>query len=444
MIYDPQKFGGWAGWLNPALGEGVRKGGVLMSGEVVLLLICLLLSAFFSAAETALFSIGRARARHLAKDASRSAALILRMKEDPHRLLTTVLIGNNLVNIGAASLATAISINYFSTLAAGQDEVSNAVGIATSLMTVLILVFGEIFPKTIATRNNIMIAKLVIFPLFWLSHAFYPVILFLNFIPRLAGRVSGDAPGVTEEELMSFVEVVHDEGQINPDEKELINNIIKLDDINISYIMTPSADMFVLDKAEELRLDRIIESGFTRIPVIDGDIDHIVGMVHIKDLFRQHVKADGPIDLEKIMREPYFVPENKKLDQLLNQFRHRKDHAAIVVNEYGEVTGIVTLEDVLEVIVGDIMDETDIIQQPVVQIRNKEWLVLGAADIDAINQSLHMDIPTSPDYETFSGYVLAQIGKIPTEKEQIVIDRYLITVNEMDGNRIKTFIIKRR
>ncbi len=405
-----------------------------MSGDIIFLLVLLVLSAFFSSSETALFSIGRAKAKFLAKEPGKANQLILKMKEDPHKLLTTILIGNNLVNIGASALATAISLNYFS---------NNALGIATGIMTLLILIFGEIIPKSVATRNNIMIAKIVIFPIYWLSYAFYPLILFLNFIPMLTGRVKS-APRVTEEELMSFVEVVHDEGQINPDEKELINNIVKLDDIGVSHIMTPSADMFVIDKAETPQLEKIIESGFTRIPVIDGDIDHIVGMVNIKDLFRQQAHADGVLALEEIMREPYFVPENKKLDQLLNQFKSRKDHASIVVNEYGEVTGIVTLEDVLEAIVGDIVDETDIIKQPVVQIRNKEWLVLGAADIETVNQAIHMDIPESIAYETFSGYVLEQTGKIPREKEQIVIDRYLITIKKMDGNRIKTFIVKRR
>jgi CBS domain containing-hemolysin-like protein len=413
-----------------------------MSGDILLLVVLLVLSGFFSSSETALFSIGRAKAKYLAKKTNAANQLILRMKEDPHKLLTTILIGNNLVNIGASALATSISINYFS--ATGDIDASGmAVGIATGIMTFLILVFGEIFPKSVATRNNVMIAQAVIFPIYWLSWLFYPVILFLNFIPMLAGRVKS-APRVTEEELMSFVEVVHDEGQINPGEKELINNIVKLDDVNVSYIMTPSADMFVIDKSEAPRLQEIIQSGFTRIPVIDGDIDHIVGMVNIKDLFRQQTTESGAVVLEDIMREPYFVPENKKLDQLLNQFKSRKDHAAIVVNEYGEVTGIVTLEDVLEAIVGDIIDETDIIQQPVVQIRNKEWLVLGAADIEIVNENLKMNIPLSHEYETFSGYILDQIGKIPKEKEQIVIDRYLITIKEMDGNRIKSFIVKQR
>jgi CBS domain containing-hemolysin-like protein len=410
--------------------------------DLIFLFVLLILSGFFSSAETALFSIGRAKARFLSKKPEKAYQLILKMKDDPHKLLSTILIGNNLVNIGASSLATAISINYFSKTP-DMHTSGMAVGIATGIMTFLILVFGEIIPKSVATRNNVMIARTVIFPIYWLSYAFYPLIIFLNFIPMLTGRVKS-APRVTEEELMSFVEVVHEEGEINPGEKELIHNIVKLDDIGVSHIMTPSADMFVIDKSAEPQLEEIINSGFTRIPVIDGDIDHIVGMVNIKDLFRQQANACGTLILEEIMREPYFVPENKKLDQLLNQFKGRKDHAAIVVNEYGEVTGIVTLEDVLEAIVGDITDETDIIKQPVVQIRNKEWLVLGAADIDVVNEALHMDIPESIEYETFSGYVLEQTGKIPKEKEQIVIDRFLITINEMDGNRIKTFIVKRR
>jgi CBS domain containing-hemolysin-like protein len=326
---------------------------------------------------------------------------------------------------------------------APDQAFGNAVGVATGIMTFLILVFGEIFPKTVATKNNVLVAKIVIVPIYWLSFIFYPLILFLNFIPKLAGMVSS-APHVTEEELITFVEFVHDEGQINPDEKELINNIVKLDDVSVSEIMTPSADMFVLDKAGELEIDRIIKSGYTRIPVIVGDIDHVVGIVNIKDLFREHTMGSDHLDIERIMREPYFVPENKKLDQLLNQFKKRKDHAAIAVDEYGEVSGIVTLEDVLEAIVGDIVDETDIIKPPVVKIRNKEWLVLGAADISTVNAKINMNIPESPDYETFSGYILEQIGRIPREKEQIVIDKYIITVKEMEGHRIKALIVKRK
>jgi len=402
-------------------------------GLFLLLFILILLSGFFSSSETALFSISKTKARHLAKDGGRVTQLIERMKNEPHKLLTTILIGNNLVNIGASSLATVITIDHFETY---------GVGIATGGMTFLILVFGEIFPKTLATQHNVAIAKLVILPLHWISYLFLPAIWFLNFIPRLAGASKGMRP-VTQEELISFVDVVHEDGEINPDERELIYNIIKLDDINVSEIMTPSVDMFVIDRNKPPELDKILESGYTRIPVIDGDIDHIVGLINVKDLFSQQVRGGG-LEIEKILRETYFVPEHKKIDQLLNQFKRAKEHAAIVVNEYGEVSGMVTLEDVLEAIVGDIVDETDIVRPPVIKIREKEWLVLGSADLEAVNDKLRSTFPESTAYETFSGYILEQIGRIPKEQEQIVIGKYLITVKEMEGNRIKSFVVRRQ
>lgn len=405
-----------------------------MTEQFVFLIFLILASGFFSASETALFSISRTKARYLAKSEGNAFKLIVEMKDNPHRLLTTILIGNNIVNIGASALATFVTMQYFS---------NNAVGIATGIMTLVVLVFGEIFPKTFATQHKVAVAKAVIFPIYWLSRFFFPVIWLLNFIPRLAGGDSR-SPAVTEEEFITFVDVVHEGGEINPDERELIHNIIKLDDIAVSEIMTPSADMFVIEKAKPPELEKILESGYTRIPVIDGDIDHVVGILNVKDLFRQTILKGGHVSIEAIMRAPYFIPEYKKIDQLLDQFRRKKDHAAIVVNEYGEVSGIVTLEDVLEAIVGDIVDETDIVKPPVVKIRNKEWLVSGSADIEIVNDLLYMDIPESPDYETFSGYVLDQTGRIPREQEQIVIGNFLITVKQMEGNRIKSFIVRRK
>ena len=412
-----------------------------MTYQFVLLIVLIVLSGFFSSAETALFSLSKTKALHLAKGEKRSYKLILKMKEQPHKLLTTILIGNNVANISASSLATAVTIQYFSHNVKGLA--TDAIGIVTGVMTFLILVFGEIFPKTVATQNNIAVSKAVIFPVYWLSIVFTPIIWFLNFIPKLAGG-SKSSPIVTEDELITIVDVVHDGGEINPDERELIHNIIKLDDINVAEIMTPSADMFVIERAQPPELDKILESGYTRIPVIDGNIDHIIGIINVKDLFRQNIRTDGPMNIESIMREPYFVPEYKKIDQLLNRFKLKKEHAAIVVNEYGEVSGMVTLEDVLEAIVGDIVDETDIVKPPIVKIREREWLVLGSADIDILNENLHMNIPESTEYETFSGYILEQIGRIPREQEQIVLSKFLITVKKREGNRIKSFIVRRK
>ena len=403
----------------------------MLIDQVVVLIVLLVLSGFFSSAETALFTISKAKAIHLAKQKGPTNKLIKKMKDDPHRLLSTILIGNNIVNVGASAIATAITINLVD---------SHAVGIATGVMTFLILIFGEFFPKSIATRNNILVARLVVFPLYWLSVLFTPLIVFLNFIPKLTGKIH-KKPQVTEAELMTFVEVVEEEGEIKEEERELIHNIFEFDDTNASEIMTPRADMFVIDVNEELNLEEIVNSGFTRIPVIEGDIDHVVGILNIKDLLKHQATSDEAADVCKIMRESYFVPENKKLDNLLQQFKKRKQHLAIIVDEHGGVSGLITLEDALEEIVGEIVDETDRIEPHIVKLKKDEWRVLGKSEIDEVNDKIPMDIPDSKDYDTFSGYVLNQIGRIPREKDEILLSGFLVTVNEMDGNRIREYIV---
>ena len=403
-----------------------------MTTQIIALVALIFFSAFFSSAETALFSISKARARHLAKEGKRSFRLIKKMKEDPYRLLTTILIGNNLVNIWAAALATAITIAFVT---------NNAVGIATGGMTLIVLIFGEIFPKSIATRNNVLIARLVIFPIYWLSVLFIPFIYFLNFIPKITGKIKSK-PQVTEEELLTFVEVVEEEGEIKEEEKELIHNIFEFDDTNASEIMTPRADMFVIEADEPPPLQAILDSGFTRIPIIEGDTDHVVGILNIKDLFSQYAANHGTIDFRKIMRKPYFVPENKKLDSLLQAFRKRKQHMAIVVDEHGGVSGLITLEDALEEIVGEITDETDKDEPQIVKVKGSEWIVPGKSEIDEVNAKIPMYIPESKDYDTFSGYVLNTIERIPKEKEEINIGKFVITVTEMDGNRVREYIVR--
>jgi CBS domain containing-hemolysin-like protein len=407
----------------------------MLFDQIWVLLILLLLSGFFSSAETALFSISKAKAIHLAKEKGLANALIKKMKDDPHRLLSTILIGNNLVNVGASAMATAIVIGLV------PSNARSAVGIATMIMTLLILIFGEIFPKSIATRNNVLIARFVIIPIYWLSILFYPIIVFLNFIPKLTGKIKRK-PKVTEEELMTMVEVVEEEGEIKEEEKELIHNIFEFDDTNASEIMTPRADMFVIDLDEEFNLEELMQSGFTRFPVIEGDIDHVIGILNIKDLFMHQATISEMVDVRKIMMEPYFVPENKKLDNLLQQFKLRKQHMAVVVDEHGGVSGLITLEDALEEIVGEIIDETDKFEPHIVRLKPSEWKVLGKSEIDEVNEKIEMNIPDSKEYDTFSGYILDYIGRIPREKEEINLGNYTVTVKEMDGNRIKEYIVR--
>jgi len=406
----------------------------MLSEQIVILSLLLLLSGFFSSAETALFSISKAKAIHLAKEKGYTNSLIKKMKDDPHRLLSTILIGNNIVNVGASALATAITLNLVA---------SNAVEIATGVMTILILIFGEIFPKSVATRNNVLIARLVILPLYWLSVLFTPIIFMLNFIPTLTGKMKKKGH-VTEEELMTFVEVVEEEGGIEEEEKELIENIFEFDDTSASEIMTPRADMYVINVDEDLNLEDVIRSGYTRIPVIEEDIDHVIGILNIKDLFMHQVTSSEAADVRKIMSKAYYVPENLKLDNLLQQFKKRKQHIAIIVDEHGGVSGLITLEDALEEIVGEIIDESDKFEPHIVKLNKDEWRVLGKSEIDEVNEKIQMSIPDSRGYDTFSGYILDKIGRIPQEKEEISLGDFVVTVYEMDGNRIKEYIVKKQ
>jgi CBS domain containing-hemolysin-like protein len=403
-----------------------------MTDQIFVLFILVLLSGFFSSAETSLFSISRTKAIHLAKGGSATFRLIQRMKADPHTLLTTILIGNNLVNVAAAAIATSVAIKSFPNF---------AIGIVTGLMTFLILVFGEVFPKSLATRNNILIARIAIHPIYWLSLLFFPIIKFLNFIPWLTGRIR-KPQALTEEELMTFVEVVEEEGEIKEEEKELIHNILEFDDTNASEIMTPRADMFVVDINEDLKIEEIIDSGFSRIPVIRDDIDDVIGVLNIKDLFKHIARGDKAIDIAQIMKPPYVVPENKKLDNLLHQFKKTKTHIAIVVDEHGGVSGLITLEDALEELVGEIVDETDKEEPHIVSLKPRTWAVMGKAEIEDVNDEIGMGIPDTASYDTFSGYILDVIEKIPAENEEFTLGRFIVTVKEKDGNRIIRYTVR--
>lgn len=423
----------------------------MMTSELTLLVICLFLSGFFSSSETALFSISKVKALHISKDGTKTGKLIFQMKEDSHTLLTTILIGNNLVNIGASAIATSIAISLFrssTTESIHSVGNANAVGIATGVMTLLILVFGEIFPKSFASHNNIMVARIVIFPILWLSKLLFPVIFVLNFIPKLHGTPDNSTDTVTENELMTMVEVVEEEGEIKEEEKEYITNIFEFDDTSCSEIMTPRADMFVVDVSEDLDIEEILKTGFSRIPVIENSIDNIIGILHVKNLFSsfQKVKAsesNGPLDVKQIMKKPYFIPEAKKLDSLLQDFKQKKNHLAVVVDEHGGVSGIVTLEDVVEEIIGEITDETDESVPDIIRLKGKKWLVAGKIDIDDLNRNVDIDIPDSSAYDTFSGFFLGQIGRIPKPGESIKMNQWHVTVKDMDGNRIQSFILQK-
>jgi len=402
--------------------------------QIIGLFFLLFLSGFFSSSETALFSISRAKAKHIAKGTNKRDKLIKKMKDDSHKLLTTILIGNNLVNIGASAMATSLAMDIFA---------NNAVSIATGIMTLFILIFGEILPKSIAAKNNILIGRLVIYPIYLLSIIFFPVVVLLNFIPKITGKMKR-SPIATEEELMTIVEAVEEEGEIKQKEKELINNIFKLDDVNASEIMTPSVDIFTVEIDQPLPLHDIIESGYTRIPVIQGNIDNIEGLLNIRDILKAQIEPQNTFNIRQIMTKPLFIPETKKINELLNLFQKNKNHIAVTVNEHGENSGIVSLEDVLEVLVGEIEDESDKESPDIVTIKTNEWLVYGKADIEEVNNIIKLNVPGSYEYDTFSGFILWKLGRIPAVNEKFTLENYEISVKEKEKNRISVLNVKKK
>lgn len=403
--------------------------------DIVIFIVLLLLSAFFSAAETALFTVGRHRSS--GTDGNYLDVLIAEMKKDPHRLLTTILIGNTVVNVAAACFATMTIIELYPLW---PFRLTLALSIV--IVAVFILVFGELLPKAFATSHDMAVSHIAILPLYWLSMLLMPVIALLKLLPNVTKSLQ-QGSNLTEEELINIVEAVEEEGGIDEDEKEFIHNIFKFNDTTAAEIMTPRGDMFVVNLNEPTDLGLVLESGFSRIPVIEGDIDNVVGIFHIKDLFQHALDDPQSISYRKILRTPYFVPDNKKINDLFAEFNQRKQHLAIVVDEYGGVSGLITQEDILEEIVGEIMDETDVVERTIVEIvPGQKWKIAGKTEIEEVEEIVGLEVPEDHEYETFSGYVLEHIGRIPAEKEVLHIDKYIITVDEVEGNRVSEYTLE--
>ena len=397
--------------------------------------LCILLPALLFAA--AYCAAGEAAWRAIIRaplppaGAARPDAHSLGPGDDPYRVQATAFLAHHIANIAAVAIATLLS---------WQLTPRYALALGIPGMTLVLLFVSEILPARFAARRRRSVARLTL-PLVWLSRLLRPLDPLLQRLPGRTGPPDG-GDAVTEAELLTLVEAVHG-GDIKEREKQLIYNIFEFDDTRVSEIMTPRADMFVVDADRPPELETIFRSSFSRIPVIEGDIDRIVGILNIKDLMLQQCGRQ-PLDLRAVMREAYVVPEHKKLDALLQGFKRRKQHMAVVVDEHGGVAGLVTLEDALEELVGEISDETDVEEPTIVAVRPGEWRVKGKAEIDDVNAALEMRIPDTGEYETFSGYVLSRAGRIPRQAEEIPLDGYSVTVTSRSGNRILEYIVRRR
>lgn len=407
-----------------------------MQQEIIILIVLVALSAFFSGSEMALVQVSRLKARHLLEKNKPGAKTLKKLKDHPQRMLTTLLLCNNLVNITAAAIATKLAIGIFE---------NNAVGIATGVMTFILLVFGEVTPKSLVIPKYEFFALLVARPVWILSIVLYPLTFLLNLFVRGVNSVFNikrEKPLVTEEELKSYINAGQEAGSIKEIEKEMIQNIFKFDDIDVKEIMTPRPDMVCINARSRVKdvLDDVKDNLFSRFPVYEGNKGRIVGILNVKELYRYVGKKNllnTPV--ANLMRPPFFVAETKKIDSLLRKFQKRKEHMAIVVDEHGVVSGLVTIEDVLEEIVGEILDETDRIAPNIYRLGKKSWLIQGKADLEEINEKLKTGFK-GDKFETFGGFIAEKEGRIPKEKEEIEIHdkdyKFKVVIEEVSGSRI--------
>lgn len=402
--------------------------------QMIILFFLLCLSAFFSGTETALFSVNKVRILRLVEEGNKRAQALQNMLDNPNRLIATILIGNNIVNIGASALATSIAIDIYG---------NTGVGIATGIMTLLVLVFGEVTPKNFATHNaeKWSLAYGVIEFLKALSFIFKPIILILNVITNFFLKVTGGQgdkdPFITEEELKLLVNVGQEEGLIAESEREMINSIFEFDDTLVKEIMVPRIDIIALDVNETVynAILAVIEVGHSRIPIFEDTIDNIIGIIYAKDLLKNFNNDLQTLEIKKIMRPAYYVPENKKVKNLLAELRQARVHMAIVLDEYGGTAGLITIEDVIEEIVGDIQDEFDDEEETITTLPDGSVIANARASIYDINEILNIDLPDD-EFETLSGLVFNLLGHLPKVGEELILGNVRIKVEKVIGRRI--------
>ena len=412
--------------------------------NVLILVILILLSGFFSAAEAALSAY---RSNYLEKldeeKHPKTYAVLKRWLKDPNSMLTGIVIGNNVVNILASSIATVVIGDYC-------GNKGSSVALATAIMTILILIFGEISPKLMARNNSSKIAESVSVIIYVMSIILTPIVACLIFISRLVGRILGvnmTSPQlmITEEDIISFVNVGNAEGIIEEDEKEMIHSIVTLGETNAKEVMTPRTSMLAFEGTKTINevWDEILENGFSRIPVYNETIDDIVGILYVKDLMEHIKNGDLNSPISEFVRTPYYVPETKSIIEILKEFRTLKVHIAMVLDEYGGVVGLVTIEDLIEEIVGEIRDEYDDEEDSFYKkIADNEYEVDAMTDIETINKDLELELPISEDYESLGGLIVTTLGRICNVGDEIEIDNIHLKVLEVDKMRVSKVFIK--
>lgn len=400
--------------------------------RLVLVVVCLVLSAFFSSSETALTTVNLIRIRNLADNGDKAAAWVLKARRDQSKMLGTILIGNNVVNLSASSMLTVLVTDVFG---------SQAVGAATGVLTLLVLLFGEITPKTIATleaeKNALRFARVICLLMTILTPVIFVVNLLSGGVLRLLG-VDPNKPtdSITEDELRTIVEVGHEKGVIESEEKEMINNVFDLGDSVARDIMVPRIDMSFVDveaSYEEL-MEIFRRDHYTRLPVYEDNTDNVIGIINMKDLILLEDRA--AFSVRDYLRQPLFTFESKKLSELMIEMRKTSNNIVIVLDEYGATAGLITLEDILEEIVGDIRDEFDADEEDELkEISKGEYLADGSMNLDDINDRLGLEL-VSEDFDSLGGFMIDRLEHLPAEGEEVDTEEVRLVVEKVNKNRI--------
>ncbi len=387
-------------------------------------------SAFFSGLEVAFISISKGQLQKFLNDKKRGAKSLQKLKSKPSRMLTTLLIGNNLANVAAAAITTDLAITMFGNI---------GVGIATGVMTFVLLVFGEITPKAYCNAHAESIALKFAGVILAIEYAIFPIVSMFEGITKGIFRLMGTRerpPPISEDEVRALLDVGVEEKVLMKEEKKLIEEALEFHDIPVRAIMTPRKNMIVLNARMLLweSLPLVNKSGYSRIPIMEGTKDNIVGIVHNRDLLRALENQNTDLMLKDIARKPLFVSQEKKISDLMKEFQSRRIHIAVVVDEFGGTEGLVTLEDIIEELVGEIIDETDIERQLITTIDKNTVIVHGDVEIDDVNEALNVNIPKGDDYSTLNGLLHERLHDIPKQGDKISLDNVVMSVEEVKQN----------
>ncbi len=410
------------------------------ASRIIILFILLLLSAFFSSAETCLTTVNKMRMKTMKEEHVRNAATVLKLIDNPTQLLSAILIGNNIVNLSASSLTTSFAIRIAQNNGFTKNS-SAIIGVATGVLTVLILIFGEIVPKSLAAANSESLALLYAKPIYWLTTLLRPISYIMNRVSTVLLRLfhvdKSKQPIITENELRTIVDVSHEEGVIESEERLMITNVVDFGDSLAKDVMVPKMDVEFVDI--ELTYNELIEcysrEKFTRMPVYKDSRDNIQGIINLKDLFFYR-GSHKDFHIQNIMREPYFTYEYKKISELFFEMKQESIPMAIVLDEYGATAGILTIEDLIEEIVGEIRDEYDTNEEDeITKLDDENYITLGVAKLDDIDEKLGIKIE-SEEYDSIAGHIINLLDHFPDTGESVSDEYAQYTVMQAANNRI--------